>query len=613
MCGRLDIPIVPKESCAVSNPPTDRTDARPSTRRRLGTRSLSARLSVSRKLYLSFGCVVALLVAVVGVAFWSMSSLDAAHQRVSGQVLPAVVAADAARTAAADMHFSQTRYVLIPGTHKDFLGDRAVFVSALAVMRRGAQPADRHSVAQILAAFQRVNALDGKLWADVQAGRTAAASDLVVGAGNDASDGLVAALTTYQGKVSAEAAKATATFNSTRTSSFWIMGILGLVAVLVAVALASVIARSLVRGIRQLLSAAEGIAQGDVEQVVDLRSSDELGQTASAFRHMIDYLRETAVAAERIAAGDLTHMVQPASERDALGTAFAAMTTNLRDIIGQVAHAASRLTSSSQQVAATSEEAGRAVTEIASAINQIADGAGRQVHMVERARQAAEETGSAASQTESIAAEGVDAAEQANAAMEALQTSTGEVTESIRELAAKSEQIGGIVKTITGIAGQTNLLALNAAIEAARAGEQGRGFAVVAEEVRKLAEESQLAAEQIAALVGEIQTQTDGTVSVVEAGAKRTQESAATVATTREAFQQISVSVADMRMRIVQIVEATGEAATVSEESSAATEQVSASTTETSDSTQQIAASALELAQTADTLQTAVGRFTLPA
>ena len=70
--------------------------------------------------------------------------------------------------------------------------------------------------------------------------------------------------------------------------------------------------------------------------------------------------------------------------------------------------------------------------------------------------------------------------------------------EAIESLRAKSEQIGGIVETITGIAGQTNLLALNAAIEAARAGEQGRGFAVVAEEVRKLAEESQHAASSIA-------------------------------------------------------------------------------------------------------------------
>ena len=78
----------------------------------------------------------------------------------------------------------------------------------------------------------------------------------------------------------------------------------------------------------------------------------------------------------------------------------------------------------------------------------------------------------------------------------------------IHALGAKSEQIGGIVETITGIAGQTNLLALNAAIEAARAGEQGRGFAVVAEEVRKLAEESQQAAERSPTLIAEIQTET---------------------------------------------------------------------------------------------------------
>ena len=69
--------------------------------------------------------------------------------------------------------------------------------------------------------------------------------------------------------------------------------------------------------------------------------------------------------------------------------------------------------------------------------------------------------------------------------MGSVRDSSEGVTATIRELAAKSEQIGAIVATITGIAEQTNLLALNAAIEAARAGEQGRGFAVVVEQARE--------------------------------------------------------------------------------------------------------------------------------
>jgi methyl-accepting chemotaxis protein len=429
-----------------------------------------------------------------------------------------------------------------------------------------------------------------------------------------------------------DVADAHGAYTSARTE----MLVLALFSLLLAVAITVLMSRSIRLGVAQILdrltllrercttdlrAGLDRFATGDltaevtpVTPLIERWSNDELGDVAQA----VNAVRDNTVAS----------VASYNASREALTA-----------LIGQVAGNATTVSSASQQVAATSEEAGRAVGEIANAVGEVAAGSQRQVMGVEEARRLTDEvseastrsaddaaaTAQAAEEARRVAAEGATAVTEATEAMTSVRDASAQATEAIRGLGRKSDEIGGIVDTITSIAEQTNLLALNAAIEAARAGEQGRGFAVVAEEVRKLAEESQTAAASIATLIGEIQAETGRAVEVVEDGSTRTEQGAATVEQARAAFERIGGSVDDVTARIGQIAasiqqiaasaQAMGErmadVAAVSEEASASAEEVSASTEQTSASTQEIAASAQELARTAGDLEQLVAQFTL--
>ena len=412
--------------------------------------------------------------------------------------------------------------------------------------------------------------------------------------------------------------------------------VVALLTILVAVGLAFLVVRSVVNPLKVVVErmamlrdiCIAGLQEGIAAMATGDLTKDVVPQTPPIENPAADEVGDVARAFNEIRTKTV----------ESIG-GYNATRAQLGELVGKVSSSAQSLSAASQQMATTSDEAGRAVGEIASAVGEVAQGAERQVRAVEQAKLASEEVASASSAgaqnaqetadaavlAREVAEQGAGAVSQASEAMSAVRDSSLHATEAIRELGAKSEQIEGIVATITGIAEQTNLLALNAAIEAARAGEQGRGFAVVAEEVRKLAEESQSAAASIATLVGEIQNETAKAVEVVEDGARRTEDGVATVEQARASFLELGASVQDMNGRVEQIAAAIQqiasssqqvqadmtEVAAVAEQSSASSQQVSASTQQTSASTQQIAASAQELARTAEELEGLVGTFSL--
>lgn len=347
-----------------------------------------------------------------------------------------------------------------------------------------------------------------------------------------------------------------------------------------------------------------------------------------------------AETAQKISSGDLTVAEVKVKNKDEIGDlahSFNQMAHNLRAILAQVGSNAELVAASAEQLSASSEQSNHASKQIADTIQSVAGGVEKQVENVERTAQTINEISigiqHVSKNTQTVSTTAIEATEKAAGGRETIKTAVqqmnsinhtfNELSEVVKGLGARSEEIGQIIAVITGIADQTNLLALNAAIEAARAGEHGRGFAVVADEVRRLAEQSADSAQQISRLISTIQGETNKVIQSMDVATSEVVSGINVVNTAGDSFVQIEKSVNEVTSQIQEvssaiqqiaagsekIVEAIEFISEASEGTAAGTEEVSAATEEQLASMEEISASSNALAKMSEELQKLISNF----
>ncbi|MBP2654632.1 MAG: methyl-accepting chemotaxis sensory transducer with Cache sensor [Firmicutes bacterium] len=363
-------------------------------------------------------------------------------------------------------------------------------------------------------------------------------------------------------------------------------------------------------------------------------------------RRIVRPIREMSEYASAIARGDLTKSTleridcsnyQSKDEVGILHMAMLQMREKLWSLISQVSESASHTASSSLQLKEGANQSAQSATQVAEAVTKVASETVNGQAAMDKVRTTfddfMQDINTMKSDTEAVnvsanlaverTAKGTEMAQAARMQMENINASTKNVSEAIIKLSGGTTKISEIVNMISSIAAQTNLLALNAAIEAARAGEQGRGFSVVADEVRKLAEQSQHSASQIIVLIEEIKQGVSETVAAVDqstddvsSGMKHVNEAEAHFMEISDLIQNVQQKTSQVLSRVDTLLanghtveDASNEINHVMNETAVHTQTVSAATEEQSAAMQQIAASSDALANLANDLKENLNKF----
>ncbi len=373
-------------------------------------------------------------------------------------------------------------------------------------------------------------------------------------------------------------------------ATFWGMvrtaaAVIGILMVL-SLAIAWVVARSVVKPLSRLKARMAGLSNGELElPVVDTERRDEIGEMART----VEVFKGAMIETNRLRAEQLEAEQRQQQQRK---TDMHRLADDFEGAIGQiiqtVSSSSTELEASASTLTATAERGQQLATAVAAASEEASTN-------VQSVASATEELTSSVNE---ISRQVQESARMANEAVDQARKTNGRVS----ELSKAASRIGDVVELINTIAEQTNLLALNATIEAARAGEAGRGFAVVASEVKALAE-------QTAKATGEIGQQITGIQAATQESVGAIQEISGTIEKLSEISSTIAAAVEEQGAATQEISRNVQQAAHGTMQVSSNITDVQRGASETGSASSQVLSAAQSLSGESNRLKLEVGKF----